>query len=96
MTKQTTIVVIGSLKVKKKINKKKKKSFYKCRLLQLWLVLKGLRELGTLGTFSAILYKGDNFCEFLFVFMQTEPILKTGFSKRRNFLPREANSLLLE
>ena len=32
----------------------------------------------SLGRFFTILYKGDNFREFLFVFMHTNPLLKWG------------------
>ena len=32
-----------------------------------------LEGLDTLGRFSFILYKGDNFCDFLFVFLHTNP-----------------------
>ena len=37
-----------------------------------------LRGLYTFGSFSAILYKGDNFCDFQFAFLQTKRLLKRG------------------
>ena len=30
-------------------------------------------------------YKGDNFCDFLFVFLYTKPVLKGVYSKRKEF-----------
>ena len=33
---------------------------------------------GRLGIYSAILYKGDNFCAFLFAFLHTKSLLKRG------------------
>ena len=37
-----------------------------------------LREMDTLDRFSAIFHKGDNFCDFLFAFLSTNPLLKRG------------------
>ena len=37
-----------------------------------------LRGLGTVGSFSAILYKGDNFCYFLYGFPYSKPFLKSS------------------
>ena len=37
-----------------------------------------LRRLDTLGRFSAILYKPDNFCDFLFAFLNTKSLVKSG------------------
>ena len=37
-----------------------------------------LRGLYTFGSFSAILYNGDNFCDFQFAFLQTKRLLKRG------------------
>ena len=34
--------------------------------------------MNTLGGFSAILYKGDIFYDFLFVFMHTNPLSENG------------------
>ena len=39
--------------------------------------------LGTPDKFSTILYKGDNFCDFLFAFLQPKSILKGVHSKRK-------------
>ena len=43
-----------------------------------------IRRINTLGRFSAILDKGDNFCYFLFAFLYTKLYLKVGqlFKKR--------------
>ena len=41
-----------------------------------WGVQFILRLLDALGRFSAILDKGDNVCDFLFVFMHTKPLLE--------------------
>ena len=37
-----------------------------------------LRERDTLGKFSAIFGKKDNFCDFLFAVLQAKPQLKRG------------------
>ena len=37
-----------------------------------------LRGLDTIHRFSAILYKGDNLCDFLFAFLHTKSLLKRG------------------
>ena len=42
-----------------------------------------LRGLDTLGRFSAIFYKGDIFCDFLFACM-TIPFLKVGYRLGKN------------
>ena len=36
------------------------------------------RQMDTLGRFSVISAKGDNFCDFLFAFLNTEFLLKMG------------------
>ena len=33
--------------------------------------------------FSVIVYKGDNFCRFLFAFLHIKPLLKGVYSKRK-------------
>ena len=38
-----------------------------------------------LGRLSSILYKGDNFCDFLFAFLHTMPGLKKVYSKMKEF-----------
>ena len=48
-----------------------------------WLIYKilyGILLLGfdTLGRFSAIFYKGDNFCDFMFDNLCNSPLLKKG------------------
>ena len=35
-----------------------------------------LRGLDTLGSWSSIFSKGDNFCDFLFAFLNSKPLLK--------------------
>ena len=40
------------------------------------LAWQGLRRLDTVGRFSSIRYNGDNFCDFLFAFLQTQPLRK--------------------
>ena len=49
----------------------------------------------TLGKFSAIFYKGDNFCYFLFVSCIPNPFCKRSTLKGKNLLQRGANSFLL-
>ena len=46
-----------------------------------------LRRLGTIGRFTVILYKGGNFCDFLFAFLHTSLLLKGANSKRKEFSP---------
>ena len=47
-----------------------------------------LRGLDTTGTFSATFCKGDNFCEFLFAFLDTKALLKRDLpQKAKNFFP---------
>ena len=43
--------------------------------------------LGTRGRFSAILYKGDNFCDFIFTFLHASPFWKGVYYKREEFAP---------
>ena len=45
---------------------------YFCTKLHVYLLY--LKELDTLGRF--LLYKGDNFCDFLFAFLTTKPLQK--------------------
>ena len=65
--------------------------------LQRYLVwfagMKCLKGLDTLGRFSAIFYKGDNFCTVLCLLFSTpSSILKGFYSERKEF----ANSFFLE
>ena len=56
-----------------------------------------LMGLKTLDRFYVILYKGDNFCDLLFGFLLTKPLLKRDrLSKEKNLLPRGAYSFLLK
>ena len=41
-----------------------------------------LRGLDILGNFSAIFYKGDNFCDFRFAFLHTKSLLQRGLLQR--------------
>ena len=34
------------------------------------------------GSFSTIFYKGDNFCDFLYTFLHTKPLLKRGLLQK--------------
>ena len=43
------------------------------------------RGADTLGRVS-IFYKGDNICDFLYVFLHTKPLLERGLSKGNNIL----------
>ena len=43
------------------------------------------KGLDTPGRLAAILYKGDNFCGFLFAFLHTNPLLKLGLLKILSF-----------
>ena len=45
---------------------------------------------------SVMFYKGDNFCDFLFTFLHTNPFEKESTLKGKNLLPWGANSFLLE
>ena len=47
-----------------------------------------LRGPNTLGRFFTILYKEDNFCDFLFAFQYTDPLLKGVYSERKAFAPK--------
>ena len=42
------------------------------------------------GRFYSILYKGNNFCDLLFLFMNSKPLLdlKMVYSKRKEFAPK--------
>ena len=51
--------------------------------------------MGTHGRFSALFYKGDNLCDFLFTILHTKPFLKRGLLKGNNVLPLRAKSFLL-
>ena len=46
-----------------------------------------LRRLDILGRFFCHFYKGDNFCDFLFAYLCTNPLLKGVFSKMKEFAP---------
>ena len=48
----------------------------------------GLKGLDTLGRFSVIVYRGDNFCDFLFAFIHTQQLRKGGLLKSKFFLFR--------
>ena len=51
-------------------------------------ILDFLRRQDTHGTFSAIFDTGDNFCYFLFAFLQTKCLLKRGLlPKGSKFFP---------
>ena len=54
-----------------------------------------LRGLDILGRFSAILYKGDNFCDFLFTFPTYEaPSEKGSTVNGKSLLPGGADNFL--
>ena len=44
-----------------------------------------IKRLDTLGKFSTILYKKDNFCEFLFGFVNAKTLLYRSPLKRKEF-----------
>ena len=44
-----------------------------------------LKGLDTLGIFSGIFFKGDNFHDFLFAFLHSKPLLKGVYSKKEEF-----------
>ena len=44
--------------------------------------------LDTLGKFSVIFNKGDNFCDIMLAFLYPNPLLKVVNSKRREFTPK--------
>ena len=46
--------------------------------------------------YSAIFYKGDNFCVFLYALLHPKPFWKGSTVKGKNLLPMGANSFLLE
>ena len=50
--------------------------------MMLWFIL---RVLNTLGSFSANLLEGDNFCDFLFEFLLTKHFLKWVYYKSKEF-----------
>ena len=52
-----------------------------------WYADDKLRQLDMPGRFFAIFHKGNNFCDFLLVFLHTNPILKMVYSKRKEFAP---------
>ena len=57
----------------------------------------GLRELYTLGRFSDIFYKQDKFCDFLFAFLHTRPLLKRGLLKKERIcFQGEQNAFLFK
>ena len=67
---------------KKKMNTKiltSNKNIMKISLKEVTIFAEGgwlmLRRMDTPGSFSAILYKGDNFCDFLFPFLNTKTLL---------------------
>ena len=45
-----------------------------------------------LESVSSILYRGDNFCHFLFAFLHTKLRLKKVYSKRKEFFPFRVDS----
>ena len=56
-----------------------------------------LKGCDTPGRLSPILYKGDNFCDILFIFSDKQfPSEKGSTLKGKNLLPMGANSFLLE
>ena len=58
--------------------------------------LDSLRRLDTLGRFSIIFNKGDNFFDFLIAFLHNKSLGKGSTLKGKNLLPKGANSFLLE
>ena len=36
---------------------------------------------------TILFYNRDNFCDFLFAFLHTKPLLRRGYSKRKEFAP---------
>ena len=58
-----------------------------------WSVLSGY---DTHGRFSAIFYKEDNYCDFLFAFLHTKSVLKRVFSKKERMWPQGKQFFLLE
>ena len=53
-----------------------------------------LRCMGTPPSYSAMLSKGDNFCEFLFAYLEDEVFPKWGLLLRKEFALMRANSFL--
>ena len=45
-------------------------------------------ELDAPGRFSTILYKGNNFCDFLYAFLHTQSYWKRHTLKGKNLLPK--------
>ena len=61
------------------------------------IIVGKIRRIDIFGRFSVTFYKGDNFCDFLLIFLYTNPLLKKGSAlKGKNLLPKGANSFLLE
>ena len=52
-----------------------------------------LRGPDTLGKFSAMFYKGDNYCDFTFAFLTSYPIWKRVYSERKEFAARGSKFL---
>ena len=97
-TKQTTIVVIGALRVnsthqhpsEQKTNLRvdcfsegEKGNFWELSPVKVYPYT--FSCLDTLGDFVCLFSKGDNFCYFLFAFLHTKPLLKRDlFLKEKN------------
>ena len=83
MTKRITIVVIGSLRVKETIMPVQL-ILLGCFLSDSWFydicmcLYMSLREWDTLGSLFCHFYKGDNFLDFLFAFLDIKRLLKRG------------------
>ena len=54
------------------------------------------RGLDTSGRFSAMLFKGDNMCDFLFALLCMKTLQKRDQLQKKEFAPKGANSFLLE
>ena len=63
-------------------------------LLFLIIIRSPSRGHDTCDRFSVILCKGVNFCDFLYAFLYTKPLLKGAFSKRKEFAPIKGKNLL--
>ena len=63
----------------------KKKKNFRGSVLQM--------KLDTVGRIPTILNKGDNFCDFLFAFLRTDPFWKRVYSKRKEFAPKGSKFL---
>ena len=56
---------------------------------EMWRLIWALTDaLFTFGRIVVFFYKGDNFCDFLFAFLQTRPLLKMVNSKNKEFVPK--------